>query len=135
MKGALKLLFGFIMVFMLVLTSWASYRCPLFGIPRPVATHPWFLATTADAYFAFITFSVWTSYKQTRWSAKVSWFLAAVLLGNLATAAYCLSELIVEPKDASIGELLVRKRAGPGALGIVLAAIGIAVTVLGAVTA
>lgn len=135
MKAFLKFVFGSFAVLMLAMSTWASLHCPLFAIPRTVATHPWFLATTADAYFAFTTLGLWMAYKQTCWTAKISWFLASLLLGNIATGAYCLAELILEPREAPISDLLVRRREGPGLLGIVLAVAGIAVTVLGAVTA
>ena len=134
MKAALMALFIVVLGSMLAVTSWASVQCPLFAVPRPVIGHPWFLATLADAYWGFITFFCWVAYKQTGWLARAAWFLAILALGNIAMSAYCLSELILEPKEAPLSELLTRRRPGPGLLGICLAVAGIAVTVLGAVT-
>ena len=134
MKPVLTGLFALVLVSMLAVTSWASLRCPLFAVPHPVATHPWFLATMADAYWGFVTFFCWVAYKQTRWSARAAWLLAILALGNIAMSAYCLSELIEEPKDAPLSELLTRRRDGPGILGICLVSAGIAVTALGAAT-
>jgi hypothetical protein len=98
-----------------------------------VATHPWFLATMADAYWGFVTFYTWVAYKERRWSARIAWLLAVLALGNIAMSAYCLCELALEPKEAPLSDLLTRRRDGPGLLGIGLAAAGIAVTALGAV--
>ena len=115
---------------MLAVTSWASLQCPLFGVPRAVATHPWFIATLFDAYWGFITFYVWVCYKQTTLIARLAWFVAIMLLGNIAMAASCLAELLsISSRDALTG-LLTARREGPGKLGLVLAALGIAVIAL-----
>ena len=115
---------------MLAVTSWASLQCPLFGVPRAIATHPWFIATLFDAYWGFITFYVWVCYKQTTLIARLAWFVAIMLLGNIAMAAYCLAELLsISSRDALTG-LLTARREGPGKLGLVLAALGIAVIAL-----
>ncbi len=115
---------------MVAVTSWASFQCPLFGVPRAVATHPWFIATLFDAYWGFITFFVWVCYKQTSLLARLAWFVAIMLLGNIAMAAYCLAELFsISSRDALVGVLTAR-REGPGQLGLVLAALGIVVIAL-----
>ncbi len=87
----LRLLFLVVLGSMLWVTTWASSVCPLFAVPRPVATHPWFLATMADAYWGFLTFYVWVVFKQTSWCARAAWLVAILLLGNIAMASYCLS--------------------------------------------
>jgi len=115
---------------MLAVTSWASLQCPLFGVPRAVATHPWFIATLFDAYWGFITFYVWVCYKQTSHLARLAWFIAIMLLGNIAMAAYCLAELFSITSHDSLAGLLTTRREGPGRLGLVLAALGIAVIAL-----
>ena len=126
----LRALFLAILASMLWVTSWASLSCPLFAVPRDVFTHPWFIATMFDAYWGFITFFVWVCYKQTSWLARFAWFVAILLLGNIAMSAYCLDELFRAPRDGRIGELLVMRRTGPGILGQVLAGIGIIVVTL-----
>lgn len=115
---------------MLWVTSWASLQCPLFGVPRDVFTHPWFIATLFDAYWGFVTFYVWVAYKQTSWVARGAWLVAILLLGNIAMAAYCLGELFALPKDGRPADLLTVRREGPGFLGLILAALGVAVIVL-----
>jgi hypothetical protein len=126
----LRILFGVVLGSMLWVTTWASLQCPLFGVPRDVFTHPWFIATLFDAYWGFITFYVWVAYKQTSWLARGAWLVAILLLGNIAMAAYCLSELFATPQDQRLAELLTERRHGPGALGLILAALGVVVIVL-----
>jgi hypothetical protein len=126
----LRILFGVVLGSMLGVTSWASFQCPLFAVPREVFTHPWFIATLFDAYWGFITFFVWVTYKQTSWLARGAWLVAILLLGNIAMAAYCLGELFALPKDGRAADLLTVKRDGPGALGLILAGLGVIVIVL-----
>jgi hypothetical protein len=126
----LRGLFILVLLSMLWVTGWASLQCPLFGIPREVFTHPWFIATLFDAYWGFTTFFVWVCYKQTSWVARTGWFVAIMLLGNLAMASYCLQELFRAPRDGRIADVLTVRRPGSGGLGLALAALGIAVTLL-----
>jgi hypothetical protein len=126
----LRFLFTVVLVSMLWVTSWASFQCPLFAVPRTVYAHPWFIATMFDAYWGFTTFFVWVAYKQTAWSARFAWFLAIMLLGNIAMSAYCLGELFAAPAGGKLADLLVVRRPGPGRLGATLAAAGIAVVAL-----
>jgi hypothetical protein len=127
----LRGLFIAILLSMLWVTRWASLQCPLFGIPREVFSHPWFIATLADAYWGFTTFFVWVCYKQTSWIARIAWFLAIMLLGNVAMSLYCLDELFRVPCDGRIADVLTVRRPGIGGLGLTLAAAGLAVTLLG----
>jgi hypothetical protein len=128
----LRGLFLVILASMLWVTTWASLQCPLFGVPRSVATHPWFIATMADAYLGFITFFVWVCFRQTSWTARFAWLLAILSLGNIAMASYCLAALSGAPRDGKLADVLVARKAGPGWLGIALAAVGIGVTALAA---
>lgn len=130
MLWLLRILFGVVLGSMLWVTSWASLQCPLFGVPRDVFTHPWFIATLFDAYWGFITFFVWVAYKQTSWVARGAWLVAILLLGNIAMAVYCLSELFALPKDGRLADLLTLRREGPGLLGLILAVLGVVVIVL-----
>ncbi|MSU70600.1 MAG: DUF1475 domain-containing protein [Opitutaceae bacterium] len=123
----LRGLFIVVLGSMLWVTSWASWHCPLFAVPRDVFTHPWFIATMFDAYWGFITFFVWVSYKQTSWIARLAWFAAILLLGNIAMSSYCLDELFRLPREGRSADLLTIRRAGPGGLGLGLAALGAAV--------
>ncbi len=117
---------------MLWVTTWAGLQCPLFAVPHAVATHPWFIATMFDAYFGFTTFFVWVCFKQVTWTARIAWFVAIMLLGNIAMSSYCLSELSIVPSGGKVADILTTRRAGPGWLGIALGLLGIAVTVAAA---
>ena len=126
----LRLLFAVVLASMLWVTTWASLQCPLFVVPRAVYAHPWFIATMFDAYWGFTTFFVWVCYKQLSWSARLGWFVAIMLLGNIAMSAYWLSELLAIPADGKLADLFTARRAGPGALGLGLAAAGVLVVAL-----
>lgn len=126
----LRALFLVVLASMLGVTTWASLQCPLFAVPHEVFTHPWFIATMADAYWGFVTFFAWVCYKQVSWPARTAWFVAIMLLGNIAMSCYCLAELFRTPPRTPLGELLARRREGPGLLGPVLAVLGVVVTLL-----
>ena len=126
----LRILFMLVLGSMLGVTSWASFQCPLFAVPREVYAHPWFIATMFDAYWGFTTFYIWACFKQTSWAARGAWFVAIMLLGNIAMAAYCLSELFLPPAGGRLAELLTARRDGPGWLGLGLAVAGIVVVAL-----
>jgi len=113
----LRGLFLVILASMLWVTSWASLRCPLFAIPPGVVGHPWFIATLFDAYWGFVTFC--------------AWFVAIILLGNVAMSAYCLDELFRTPRTGRLADVLTARRDGIGGLGFALALLGITVTLLG----
>ena len=106
----LRVFFIVVLASMLSVTTWASLRCPLFGVPREVATHPWFIATLFDTYFAFLTFYCWLAYKETSNFARGAWLIAILLLGNISMAVYMLIQLFRLPTNARIEELLLRRK-------------------------
>ena len=128
----LRALFIVIIASMLAVTGWASMRCALFAIPREVFTHPWFIATLFDAYWAFVTFYVWVAWKERSVAARILWFVAIILWGNLAMAAYMLTELFRIQKIDQLGEVFSTHRPGKAAVPAVFAALGVAVYLLGA---
>jgi hypothetical protein len=132
MIKVLRVLFVIILASMLWVTTWAGMQCPLFAVPRSVATHPWFIATMFDAYWGFVTFYVWVFYRQVSWTARLAWILAILALGNIAMSSYCLAALSEAPKDGKLSDVLIVRKQGPGWLGIILAVAGIAVTVAAA---
>jgi hypothetical protein len=133
MISFLRVLFLVVLASMIWVTTWAGLQCPLFDVPRSVATHPWFIATLFDAYWGFTTFFVWVCYRESSWTARIAWFVAIMALGNIAMSSYCLAALSQAPRNAKISDVLTARRPGPGWLGMALAAIGIAVTVAAAV--
>ncbi len=110
----LRGLFILVLLSMVAVTTWASMHTSLFAIPRDVFSHPWFIATHVDAYWAFIAFFVWVAWKEQGTPARALWFIALLALGNLAIAAYFLRELFrVSPRE---GIDVVFTRRNPGTL-------------------
>jgi predicted permease len=110
MIPALRLATGFVLLAMLAVTTWASSEVALWKLPREILMHPWFIATLFDTYFAFLTFYVWLAYKETSNLARVLWLLAILLLGNIAMAVYLLRELFRLPANATMEDLLLRRK-------------------------
>ena len=115
---------------MLAVTTWASLHTPIFAIPREVFTHPWFIATLFDAYWAFIAFYVWAAWKEQSAAARVGWFIAIIALGNIAMAAYLLRELFAVPADGPLDPVFTRRNAGSVLLPVLLAVAGVGVYLL-----
>lgn len=111
MISALRFAAAFVLIAMLAVTTWASSEIAVWKIPREVATHPWFIATLFDTYFAFLTFYIWLAYKETSNFARVLWLVGILLLGNIAMAIYLLRELFRLPRSATMEDLLLRKNA------------------------
>jgi hypothetical protein len=95
-KTALKILFSCIFLSLLIYTGWASTRQPIlqWGGLRSEPDRYWTIATLMDAYFGFLTFYVWVIFKESRWLARIAWFAAIMLLGNMAMSAYVLLQLM-----------------------------------------
>src|SRR4051794_15649904 len=104
----LRVAFAVVLGAMLSVTTWASNHIALWKIPHEVATHPWFIATLFDTYFAFLTFWLWVAYKERTIFARVAWLIAILLLGNIAMATYMLIQLFRLPADAKLEQLLIR---------------------------
>ena len=131
--SALRLWFSFVLLAMLGVIGWASSRCALFDIPREVLTHPWFIATLLDAYFAFIAFWVWVAGKEGTIAARVLWLTTLLLWGNPAVAGYMLLELARVKRDqGGLDAVFTVRRPGRARLPAILTLLGIAVYALGA---
>ncbi len=92
-------------------TSWASQQCALWAIPGSVGGHPWFIATLFDTYWAFLTFYCWVAYKERSWIGRIGWLLGILLLGNIAMSVYVLIQLFRVSPDASLDQVLLRRKA------------------------
>lgn len=107
---ALTLLFGCILVAMLVVTTTASLKQPLWDWSGLV-TEPdrwWTIATLFDAYCGFLTFFAWVYYKESDALARAGWFVAIMLLGNIAMASYVLLQISRLRDDDPVAQLLLR---------------------------
>jgi hypothetical protein len=106
---ALRALFISILLVMLIGTIWAMSQENVFDGGGHILAYRWGLMTLFDAYFGFITFFVWVAYKEPSNLARLSWFVAIVLLGNIAMASYMLIQLFRVPADASIQSVILRR--------------------------
>jgi len=94
-RTALILLFSAILVSLLCCTLWASTQQPVWewqGLTRE-PDRWWTLATLLDAYCGFLTFFAWVCFKERTFAARLAWFAAIMLLGNMAMATYVLIQL------------------------------------------
>jgi hypothetical protein len=123
----LRVLFLAVLAAMLWATGWASLHVPLFAIPRGIVAHPWFIATLFDAYFGFVTFYVWLAWKERSTGARILWFFAVMLLGNIAMSVYVLSELFQIRESSQLPGILSRRNPGRIQLPALLLAAAIAV--------
>jgi hypothetical protein len=130
MIWVLRILFAIVFGSMLWVTSWASADTPLFGIPDEVLSHPWFIASLFDAYWGFVTFFVWVAWKERATAARVLWFIAVMLLGNLAMSAYFLRELFSVEEAGELDLVFTRRNAGALPLPMILVALSAAVYLL-----
>jgi Protein of unknown function (DUF1475) len=108
----LKTMFGCILVAMLAVTATASLKQPLWDWGG-LATEPdrwWTIATLADAYFGFLTFYAWVFYKESAAAARTGWFVAIMLLGNIAMSVYVLLQLSKLRPGEPVAQLLLRRQ-------------------------
>jgi hypothetical protein len=108
MKTALKLLFGGIFLWMVVMTIRTSLRVSLWSSLDSFAGNPWAVATLYDAYFGFITFWVWVAYKERTVWARVLWLVVILALGNIAMSFYVLIQLFRLKPDQPVEAVLWR---------------------------
>lgn len=127
----LRSLFILVLASMLWVTSWASLHQPLGDFARSATIRdPWVIATLFDAYWAFITFYVWVAWKEGSALARVLWFPAIILLGNLAMATYLLAELFSVPATTPLTPLFTRQNPGRVTLPAFLTGLAIAIYLL-----
>ncbi len=94
-KTLLTLVFSCILIAMIVCTGWASTQQAVqnWGGLTTGPDRYWTLATLLDAYCGFLTFYMWVLFKESRWLPRILWFVAIMLLGNMAMATYVLNQL------------------------------------------
>jgi hypothetical protein len=112
-KRALQILFAFVLVSLTSYNVWASTQQSVldWGGLTTAPDNLWTIATLIDAYYGFITFYVWVLWKETRALPRVAWFVAIMLLGNIAMSVYVLRQLAcLRPSDA-MGTLLSARNA------------------------
>ncbi|MBV9887171.1 MAG: DUF1475 family protein [Acidobacteria bacterium] len=108
-KLFLKLLFGFIFIFMVVMTIRTSLQVSLWSAIPSFAASPWSMATLYDAYFGFITFFCWLAWRERSLGIKVVWFVLIMALGNIAMSFYVLLQLFSLRADEPASALFRQK--------------------------
>jgi hypothetical protein len=110
-KTTLKILFSCIFLALLLYTGWASTRQPVlqWGGLTSGPDRYWTIATLMDAYFGFLTFYVWVFFKEPRWGPRIAWFIAIMLLGNMAMSAYVLLQLLRLRPDQPVSAILATR--------------------------
>ena len=109
MKLFLKVLFGAIFVWMLVLTIRTSFAVSLWDAWPGYAANPWAIATLYDAYFGFLTFYVWVAYKERMMWSRIVWFVLIMGLGSIAMSLYMLIQLMRLGSDEPAEAILWRR--------------------------
>ena len=107
MKTILKIAFGAIFVWMIVMTVGPACRSAWSSLDF-FAGNPWAVATLYDAYFGFFTFWCWAAYKERSIAARIIWFLLIMSLGNIAMSLYVLIQLFRLKPGESPEALLLR---------------------------
>ncbi len=102
----LKLFFAVVLGVMLAVTTTASLERGVFEAGAALWRDAWFRATLADAYCGFLTFFAWVAYRERTHGARLGWFVALMLLGNIAASVYVLRRLARLPPGAGAAELL-----------------------------
>jgi hypothetical protein len=111
MKLFLKLLFGFIFLFMVGATIRTSLQESLWHAIPAFAANPWAMATLYDAYFGFITFFCWLAWRERSLGIKLLWFVLIMAGGNIAMSLYVLLQLFGLRADESASALFRQKTA------------------------
>jgi hypothetical protein len=110
-KPLLKILFGFIFVFMVVMTIRTSMQQSLWDARPEFTASPWSMATLYDAYFGFLTFFCWLAWRERALAIKLVWFVLIMALGNIAMSLYVLIQLFQLKADEGVAGLFRQKTA------------------------
>lgn len=110
-RTALRLIFGVIFLSLFAYTTYASTQQAVYDWQGLVSEPDkwWTIATLMDAYFGFLTFYAWVFYKERPWFARVAWFIAIMLLGNMAMSLYVLRQIAKLRDDEPTEHLLLRR--------------------------
>jgi hypothetical protein len=112
MKPALIAFYVFVIVVMAVGLTLAGMKQNMFVAGGALMRDPWFVATLADTYFAFLTIAGWMAWKERFGFAAWAWVLGVLVLGNLAIAAYMLLQLARWRPAEGVAALLTSRRSG-----------------------
>lgn len=106
---SLKILFGFIFIFMVVMIIRTSLQQSSWDARPTFMENPWSMATLYDAYFGFITFFCWLAWRERALALKIVWFVLIMALGNIAMSLYVLIQLFQLKAEEDIAGLFRQK--------------------------
>ena len=75
-----------------------------------VCSEPWGLATMFDAYFGFLAFWLYVAWREQSIASRLGWFVALMLLGNFAIAAYALLCLKQSGDETDLGKVFFTRK-------------------------
>ena len=75
-----------------------------------VCSEPWGLATMFDAYFGFLAFWLYVAWREQTITSRLGWFVALMLLGNFAIAAYALICLFKAKGETDLGKVFFTRK-------------------------
>ena len=75
-----------------------------------VCSEPWGLATMFDAYFGFLAFWLYVAWREQTIASRLGWFVALMLLGNFAIAAYALICLFKAKGETDPGKVFFTRK-------------------------
>lgn len=106
---AMRLVFAVLLLLLLGFVFVASADRGIQGAIAELGSDPWVLTTLVDLYIGIFIFWLWVAYRETRWSLRLAWAAAFVVLGNLGTLLYLLARLFAMDAEDGIIELLLRE--------------------------
>ncbi len=109
MKALLVSFYVVVLGVMLVVVILASLHQNMFEAGGVLMRDPWFVATLADAYFAFFSIALWIAWKERFTVGAWVWVIAVLGLGNIAIAAYALWQLAHWRPAQGVEALLTRR--------------------------
>ena len=106
MKAVLTVFCLVVLAVMLASTVFAALHQDVLTALRLLWPDPWFRATLADTYFAFLFFWLWLAWREDSLPAALTWLILILVLGNFAMAGYVLLGL---RRCGSVDDLFRRK--------------------------
>ena len=106
MKAVLAVFCLMVLAVMLAATVSASLHQDVLTALKLLWPDPWFRATLADSYFAFLFFWFWLAWREDSLPGALLWLILILVLGNFAVAGYVLREL---RRCTSVDDLFLRK--------------------------
>ena len=84
----MKVFFGFVMIAMVAVTTWASFDSSIVEGFRYLFQNRWGIATLGDTYFSFTIIYLWMAYKEPALSKRIIWLIAVYAFGTIAISAF-----------------------------------------------